>query len=424
MILHDPRDVAKQLRTILENPGISTGFFLGAGCPFSIKLDKGRDSARPLIGDIRRLTKGVSRLISSDSDEDIVAAYWQLVRTLRDDGCRRPNVENILTRIRQSREIVGVEEIRGLSSDALAKLERRICRAVVKFVNVILPPGSPYHAVANLLSRKKTSHTALFTTNYDLLAEQAFDSVRIPYFDGFIGSHRPFFARDVLEDDKLLTHWILLSKLHGSINWRMHDGHVCRSTPELCDDIESPTVDTVLIHPSHDKYAESRRMPFAAMFSRLKAFIHNDARPVVLFVSGYSFSDEHVNDALIGSLQRNVRASCYALQFDDLDKCETAVRCVKETDNLNVLARDGAVLGRRRGLWKPRRDDPLLKLVFKQSSPENGDAAPIPNDSSDVSDQKWRFELGDFVKFGKYLNDLSVQHQNVGDATLEGGTGT
>ena len=43
----------------------------------------------------------------------------------------------------------------------------------------------------NWLSRDFTKE--VFTTNYDLILEKSFESLQVPYFDGFNGSNEPFF---------------------------------------------------------------------------------------------------------------------------------------------------------------------------------------------------------------------------------------
>jgi hypothetical protein len=57
----------------------------------------------------------------------------------------------------------------------------------------------------------------IFTPNYDLLFEEAFERAGFPYFDGFTGGHAPFFDPPSIADDVLPARWSRLWKLHGSL---------------------------------------------------------------------------------------------------------------------------------------------------------------------------------------------------------------
>ena len=91
-----------------------------------------------------------------------------------------------------------------------------------------------------------------FTTNYDLLLEQALEDCRVAYFDGFTGVRRPFFDIRAMEEDRLPSRWARVWKLHGSLNWYHHPNRgVLRGT-------QSENELQRVIHPSHLKYEESR----------------------------------------------------------------------------------------------------------------------------------------------------------------------
>lgn len=51
-----------------------------------------------------------------------------------------------------------------------------------------------------------------------------------------------------------------------------------------------------LIYPSHLKYEESRKMPYLALIDQLNRFIRKKSS--LLILSGYSFNDGHLNDAI------------------------------------------------------------------------------------------------------------------------------
>jgi len=396
--MHQPRQLAKELRTIFESPNVPIGFLLGAGCPSSIGL----------IPDVSGLTSHISKYLSSN--DELFPFFRKLRDTLIADGYTQPTVDDFLTRVRRSMDVAGDDMVRGLTAKALKQLENHICHEVSRCVDVPLPSNSPYHSIARLVHRTTKSSTDIFTTNYDLLLEQALESLRVPFFDGFVGSHRPFFDRDAIDNDVLPARWVRLWKLHGSINWRSRNNNVYRLASFSSDNV----VDNVLIHPSHLKYVESQRMPYVAMFDRLKKYIHNDNKPIVLFIVGYSFSDEHLNATIADSLQANPHACGYAFQYGKLDDHKHAIACADRTINLNVIARDAAILSNRRGTWSPCDDDEFLRIVFTSPQSTSTDATiatkhPSGNQIAPEPIQ-CRFCLGDFVQLGRFLDDLA--HRN------------
>lgn len=73
-----------------------------------------------------------------------------------------------------------------------------------------------------------------------------------------------------------------------------------------------------LTYPSKLKYDQSRKMPFLAMSDRLTSFL---LKPhAVLFVCGYSFGDEHINDTIINALKVNQSANVVALMYGKMKK--------------------------------------------------------------------------------------------------------
>jgi hypothetical protein len=192
----------------------------------------------------------------------------------------------MLSLVRALRDVAGAGGARGLSGDELERLDPAISDEVAAIARADLPGrDTPYHDVMRWVSgASRDEPVELFTTNYDLLAEQALEDVGVPYFDGFVGAREPFFDVRAIEDDALPPRWARLWKLHGSINW-------CRSDHGAV--IRTPNPDAVarrLIHPSHLKYEESRRMPYLALHDRLRAALR---RPQFVMVTcGFSFRDE------------------------------------------------------------------------------------------------------------------------------------
>lgn len=165
--------------------------------------------------------------------------------------------------------------------------------------------------------------------------------------------------------------------------------------------------DELLIHPSHMKYDESRRMPYFVTIDRLRTFLRHKERPVALIVLGYSFGDQHLNEAIVESLKANASSACFALQFGKLAQYPEATALAKDNANLSLFARDRAVVRRREGPWvaSPATDVSKLTATFEKNLAAAGTTAAVdPADAPQPSD----FVGGDFKRFGEFLDQLSA----------------
>ena len=302
---HEPLQHVTQLRQILSADKLSIGFFLGAGCPCAVRvMDVKTGADRPLIPDIRGLTAAVDKEMAASAG--LAASYAKLLKAINDDGEPAPTVEGMLNRIRALRDVAGKASVRGMSFDELDGLDREICSQIRNIVTLDLPvDDNAYHAMAGFIRTHRYPFSEIFTTNYDVLIEQALERQQVPFFDGFVGSARPFFDQRAIEDGEIPLRWSRLWKLHGSINWRYN-----KSTKAVVRSEREADGDELLIHPSHMKYDESRRMPYFVMIDRLRTFLRHKERPVALIILGYSFSDQHLNEAIVESLKANASSAC------------------------------------------------------------------------------------------------------------------
>ncbi len=172
-----------------------------------------------------------------------------------------------------------------------------------------------YQKVA--LRNKDLSRISVFTTNNDLYNETALDSMNIHYVNGFGGGLHKYFnpalfnytysKRMDLNVDKYepVENMVYLYKIHGSVNWVydeesqnsffniMEVNRLCGYEPE----------NGVIIYPTPTKQNKSLGAPYVDLFREFqhKLLEHN----TVLFVIGYSFSDQHVNDIIYRALATN-----------------------------------------------------------------------------------------------------------------------
>ncbi len=354
------------LRAALEQEKKPLGILLGAGAPMSIRVGDA-----PLVPGLEDLTA----FVLSDVDESYRPSVQTLVGHLDED--ERGNLEAILNYVRALAALPGTGSVRGVEKSTLDKLDSAICRVVRERVNAELPQSdNPYLSLALWIRAvRRLTPTQIFTTNYDLLMEQALERRRVAYFDGFMGSHEPVFDLQAIEEDDLPSRWTLLWKLHGSINWTQDEmGNVVRRPANAADN------SSALVYPSHLKYDQSRRLPYLAMMDRLKAFLR---KPGAILVScGFSYRDQHINEVIDQSLRANPTASVHALLYGSLDDYPEATGMASGLHNLALLAQDAAVIGGSRGTWSAEHE-------------------------ADAGDEAASCDLGDFAAFGSFLQSLT-----------------
>ena len=78
--------------------------------------------------------------------------------------------------------------------------------------------------------------------------------------------------------------------------------------------IDTP-VNELMIYPSKEKYNLSRKEPFIAYFDRMKRYLQRGE--LVFICSGYSFSDQHINDIIFNSMRENKRLYVMVFCFSD-----------------------------------------------------------------------------------------------------------
>lgn len=389
---HDPIRQLNYIQQSLTHDKKPLGLFLSAGCGLAVRIKNG-SADLPLIPDIVGLTEALADKLPVGSDARRV--FDGISKQLKDDGLAAPNLEDILGHIRSLKLVAGGEKVRGFSAGELGDSDDLICKAIFELVNKTLPDKTtPHHSVASWIGAiPRSDPVSLFTTNYDLLFEQALEEIRVPYFDGFVGSRQTFFDPHAIEQDKLPPRWARLWKLHGSINWwQDKNGTIFRGG------LEESNGQRRIIHPSHLKYDESRRMPYLAMTDQLKAFLR---QPFSVLVScGYSFRDIHINATLMEGLQGNPSATLFGIVHGELNRYSKATSEAICRANFNLLAVDQAIIGTKCLPWQEKaHSDAIIEHTGIDWEPKD----PADTSSSKVA----KFNLGDFVRFGDLLREIT-----------------
>ncbi len=341
---HDITHQISLLREALDSEKQRLGFFIGAGCPLGVYDEAGEESLS-LIPDVAGLTKAIEALLTADEK-----TIWDSLKSdCTTEEVPTPNVEHILTQLRTICALKGATMFTKVTPENLKLLDKKICSSIATIVGKELPDHAcSYSRLAEWIKNvERHKPVEVFTTNYDLLLEKALENNQVPFFDGFVGSHEPFFDLTAMEQDNIPSRWTRIWKLHGSVNWiKRADDTLYRGS-----NLKDASSEQVLIYPSHLKYDQSRRMPYLAMIDRLKAFLR--IQNVVLVISGYSFADEHLNEVILEGLKANRSAQCFVLMYSDLGNCGPTILDPSKPTNLTVLAANGAIVGGTAALYNP-----------------------------------------------------------------------
>lgn len=326
------------LRTIIAQGRKRVGILVGAGAPAGMKKD---DGTWPLIPAVAGLTSQIMTAIEP--------TYKVQIEGLKRDS-KKHDIETMLSRIRSLSTVIGTTKVHDLDGDGYKVMAETICGEIGKIVNVRLPAKtSPYSELVSWITGASRAHPVeIFTTNYDLLFEEAFERAQAPYFDGFSGSREAFFDPASVSDDSLSPRWSKLWKLHGSLGWKANErGEVVRT---------GQTDATHLIFPEHLKYDQTQKAPYAALLDRLRTFLASE--DTLLVSIGFSYADAHIAARVSEALAANLASSVFAFQYQTLDKENCAVELAIKRSNFSVYARDKAVINGVPAAWATPVDLP------------------------------------------------------------------
>jgi hypothetical protein len=156
----------------------------------------------------------------------------------------------------------------------------------------------------------------IFTTNYDLAFEYAFDKLGVNYISGFSGFQKRTFKPEAFEYDlffpgsttqgrvqrieKVLRYY----KIHGSLTWvkeQPSENNVYGISEVPIEIVrEKKDYTNIMIYPTTAKKSFTLDFPYSELFRQFSASISQHQSVLVTY--GYSFSDEHINDIIYQAL--------------------------------------------------------------------------------------------------------------------------
>ena len=389
-MVHDPLRTSLELREQLSSDKRRMAFFLGAGTSI----------AAGVPGIVELTTKVEAGLVGVRKSD-----FAKVKATIKGS----PNVEDILNRVRIYRELLETgtgQLVEGFTADSVKALDISICGEISKIVRAEPPKGMKPHLTfaqwLHALHMSRDCPVELFTANYDLLLERAMEETGLPFFDGFVGSVAPFFVPESVgceigQPAAPPKCWTRLWKLHGSIGWHLRQGTTPgNSRIARLTDCPLDAGEELMIFPSREKYAASRKLPFLAYQDRLREFLSGGES--ILFIIGYSFSDEHLNEIIFQGLRSNSRLAVAVFAYGEKVAASGESKLAlpdafsaygEAYRNLSIYGPDKAVIGGISGVWS----EPSRKRKQEEAWPFWDEAEK-------------RFTLGDFTAFIEYLESF------------------
>lgn len=361
---YDPYEMVRGIQQILVSDKKKIAFLFGAGTSLAKKQE---DS--PFIPTVGVMTKDVVDFLYEDVTYG--TAFRAALVEIEDELALRGqtlNIETLLTNVEEKIEIIGKGKLNGLTHEEFRIIKEKMNKKIQNIVSVQDSTSRKertliqYDFAKWLCNADRKFAVEIFTTNYDYLFEIGLEANGVPYFDGFTGSYKPFFNADALEDPQYLPKQTKLWKMHGSLGLHKdtESGRIIRMSSDKED---------LLIYPSSLKYRESKKQPYSAFMDRLNLFLRQDDS--VLFVCGYSFGDDHINERITSALQTNTTAHVFVLNYDiewyedesgeqkkrHTFSAETTLgRLASRNRKISVLATRSAIVGGQYGEWKIRQD--------------------------------------------------------------------
>lgn len=348
----------------------NVGFFFGAGTSTALG-----------IPNIAELTTKVDEMLEGNHLSNFEIIKKDLESTIKD---RVVNIEDILNQIRRIREITSEKSDKKyleIDGESAMNLDIEICNKIHQILSE-KEKGANIQNTKKLMAwlnmQNRDFSKEIFTSNYDLIFEKSLEETQIPYFDGFVGSYEPFFLPENVErfvdTNDITKSWIRLWKIHGSLSWFWKKDNEKNSFRVVrlgkIDNIEKDG-NEVVIYPSKEKYDSSRKQPFISYFDRLKTFLTNGE--LLFLISGYSFSDQHINEVIFNSLRQNNRLHIIVFAYDN-DTIDELHKISSSYLNLSAFSPKKGIINGEITDWavdkEELEDDKRSKYYWKEDSEE------------------------------------------------------
>ncbi|HEY8936085.1 MAG TPA: SIR2 family protein [Cyclobacteriaceae bacterium] len=197
----------------------------------------------------------------------------------------------------------------------------------------------------------------IFTANYDLAFEYAFDRLGVHYIDGFAGFHKRYFKPETFEFDlfypgsttsgkvQRIEKVVRYFKLHGSLSWvnsEKRDANNLYGIEEMPLKLitELKKNGEIIVYPSAVKKSYTLDLPYSELFRQFASTITQSQS--LLVTVGYAFADEHFNDIIFQALS-NPTFTLVIIDFKGTDNA--SIQRIKDLNDSRIIILQGSFFG-------------------------------------------------------------------------------
>lgn len=421
MLAFDPAEYIRGLQQLLISDKKKIGFLFGAGSSLAKK-----NKNTVIVPAVGAMTESI---IDDLCKEEKYKSATQEIKEeiIKRNGKSGFHIESFLSNVEEKKEIIGEGTLNNLTEKDFVNLSKKIQNMIHDLVSVHSNfRDEDYKNMVHddfarwIAQAERKNGIEIFTTNYDYLFEMGLEHNDVPYYDGFTGSYEPFFNANSVDSFNYLPQQTKLWKIHGSLGWSIGaNGKIIRKSS--CGKSDSDKKD-ILIYPSVTKYENSKKMPYTALLDRLCKFLKQE--DTVLFVCGYSFGDDHINERILSGLRNGMTSHVYVLYYDKmcgknqpryiLTEESKMAQIALTNPRISVFGCRSAVIGGKYGEWQLKREpdkdsDINISLYFDEDAPENRN---IPLKEEQKGNEVWtgkgNLKITDFAKLVTFLHSMII----------------
>jgi len=206
-----------------------------------------------------------------------------------------------------------------------------------------------YRSINYLLLKREdsilTKQVNIFTTNVDVFSEKALEEIGIEFNDGFSGRFNPrynignfkksYFKKSLHYENTSEIPIFNILKLHGSLSWKEDPEGIIldqglQSLRAVEDDVEGNYDKLMIVNPTKKKFEITVLNQY--YYDLLRVYSNElEKENSVLFVMGFSFTDEHIRDLTMQVVNSNPTLMVYIvshssppnLTYDDMKETAT-----------------------------------------------------------------------------------------------------